>query len=161
MARRKHSAASRNGGAARLILWPLLLLAGVGAGLVLGEFAAGQRVATSSGDIAPFSRLSANPDAVVAQGEGAPSCVDCTDSYGAGLPLRGSRDSRMSAEFRELGAVEVDPPAPADIDDGYRYGGRFPDPNPPAWEEMQDDGLSASPDAPPSGETSLPQPAEF
>ncbi|MBB6424832.1 hypothetical protein [Sphingopyxis sp. JAI128] len=144
-----------------MIRWPLLLLAGIGAGLLLGEFSAGQRTVTHSDGIASFSRLSANPDAMVAQGEGAPSCLDCPDSHRAGLRVRGSRDDRMSSEFRELGAVELDPPAPADTDDGYRYGGRFPDPDPPAREEMPGEPFSTGPDGPPLGEISLPPPAEF
>lgn len=136
MARRRYSAASRDRGTARLIRWPLLVLAGVGGGMLLGELAVGNRIGAYSGEAPSFSRLSANPDATVAQGEGAPPCLDCADSYGVGIRMRAARDDRMSDEFRELGAVEIDLPAPADIDDGYRYGGRFPDPA--AGDDMPD-----------------------
>ncbi|WP_327467121.1 hypothetical protein [Sphingopyxis sp.] len=138
MARRRHSAASRDGAAARIFRWLLLLIAGAGVGMLLGELAVGSRTGAYSGEVPSFSRLSSNPDAMVAQGEGAPPCLDCADSYGVGIRMRAARGDRMSDEFRELGAVELDPPAPADIDDGYRYGGRFPDPEPPAKDDATD-----------------------
>lgn len=102
--------------------------------MMLGEMVAGpileKRVAATGS--ASFSHLSANPDAQMAQGTGAAPCLDCPDSYGVAARLRSDRDQRMSDEFRELGAVDdyVDPPMPTDPDDGYRYGGRFPDPAP-------------------------------
>lgn len=170
MARQRHSPASRDGGAARLIRWPLLLLAGIGGGLLLGEFAAGGRTAAYSSDAGSFSRLSANPDAMVAdgiatEGDGAAPCFDCPHGQGIGIPVRRSRDDRMDAEFRELGAVDIGPPAPADPDDGYRYGGRFPDPEPGEWDGMPDDRESVSTatgDAPlPSDAISPSPPPEF
>ncbi len=138
MARRRHSAASRDDAAARIFRWLLLLIAGTGGGMLLGDLVIGNRPGSASTDSGSFSRLSANPDAMVAQGEGAPPCLDCADSYGVGIRMRADRGDRMSNEFRELGAVELDPPATADIDDGYRYGGRFPDPEPPAKDDTTD-----------------------
>ncbi|WP_439568207.1 hypothetical protein [Sphingopyxis sp.] len=110
--------------------WSRVALAGTIAGMLLGEMVAGPLAEQRASAAASFSRLSANPDAQMAQGEGAAPCFDCPDSYGVAARLRAARDQRMSDEFRELGAVELDPPAPADPDDGYRYGGRFPDPPP-------------------------------
>ncbi|MBK6414665.1 hypothetical protein [Sphingopyxis sp.] len=82
------------------------------------------------GEPATFSHLSANPDAAVGPAVIAAPCLDCRDSYGVAARLRADRENRMSDEFRELGAVDLDPPAPSEPDDGYRYGGRFPDPPP-------------------------------
>ena len=166
MARRRDSAANRESDDARLIRWPLLLLAGVGVGLLLGEFAAGRRTPAYSSEPGSFSRLSANPDAMVVEGEGAAPCLDCPDSQGIGIPMRSSRDDRMGAEFRELGAVEPDPQPPAaDIDDDYSYCGRFPDPDPGEWNDMPSDGESASTGAgdgpPPSDDLSPSPPPEF
>lgn len=160
MGRRRHSVPSRDRAAARLFRWLLLLIAGAGGGMLLGELAVGGRTGAYSGEAASFSRLSANPDAVVADGEGAPPCLDCADSYGVGVRMRADRADRMSGAFRELGAVEVDPPAPAEIEDSYRYGGRFPDPEPPAGDDGSESG-EGSADAggeviPPSGATPAP-----
>lgn len=138
MTRRRHPAASRDDAAARIFRWLLLLIAGTGGGMLLEDLVIGNRPGSASTDSGSFSRLSANPDAMVAQGEGAPPCLDCADSYGVGVRMRADRGDRMSDEFRELGAVELDPPATADIDDGYRYGGRFPDTEPPAGDEAAD-----------------------
>jgi len=103
---------------------------------MLGEMAADRRLGGSSDDPASYAHLSANPDALVPQGKSAPDCLGCADSYGAALRLRAHRndqgDDRMGDEFRELGAVEVDTPTPTEPEDDYRYGGRFPDPEPPA-----------------------------
>jgi hypothetical protein len=123
--------ASRNP-AARMLRWLLLALVGVVGGMMLGEMAASTRLGRISDEPATYAHFSANPDALVPQGEVAPDCIGCADSYGAAMRLRAHRDDRMSDEFRELGAVEVDPPAPVEPADGYRYGGRFPDPEPPA-----------------------------
>lgn len=162
MARRRDSAANRESDAARLIRWPLLLLAGVGVGLLLGEFAAGRRTPAYSSEPGSFSRLSANPDAMVAQGEGTAPCLDCPDSHAIGVRIPSIRDDRMGAEFRELGAIEPDPPRPnADIDDDYNYGGRFPDPEPGEWNDMPSDGESASTgagDGPPPADDLPPLP---
>ena len=122
---------SRHRGA-RLLRWSLLALAGAAGGIALGDMAAGSRLGRGPGEPASYSRLSANPGALTAQGEGAVPCPDCADSYGVAMRLRAHRDSRMSDEFRELGAVEPDAPPSYDLRDDYRYGGRFPDPEPVA-----------------------------
>lgn len=114
----------------RLFRWSILVLAGLAGGMALGEMAAGSRAGIDSHEPASFSHLSANPDALMPQADGAAPCLDCADSYGVAVKLRADRDRRMSDEFRELGAVDVDPPASAYPDDGYRFGGRFPDPPP-------------------------------
>jgi hypothetical protein len=137
MARKLSFVASRHTGV-RLFRWLALAFAGVTAGMVLGEMAAGTRLGSGIGEPASYSRLSANPDALVQQGEGAVSCTGCADSYGVAMRLRAHRDDRMSDEFRELGAVDNDPPMPADAGDDYRYGGRFPDPEPTAAMTSED-----------------------
>ncbi|MBW8296875.1 hypothetical protein [Sphingopyxis sp.] len=126
MARKLSFAASRHSGV-RLFRWSALALAGVTSGMLLGEMAAGQRLGGGTGEPATYSHLSANPDAAAPPAGGAAPCLDCRDSYGVAARLRADRESRMSDEFRELGAVDVDPPESGELDDGYRYGGRFPD----------------------------------
>ncbi|HEY0595901.1 hypothetical protein [Sphingopyxis sp.] len=106
----------------------MLALIGTGGGMLLGELAVGTRTNGLSDEVPSFSSLSANPDAAMPQGEGAPACTDCADSYGAAARLRAQHEERMNYGFREMGAVDVDPLAPVEpVDDGYRYGGRFPD----------------------------------
>lgn len=129
MARKLSFAASRHSGV-RLFRWSALALAGVTSGMLLGEMAAGPRLGSGIGEPATYSHLSANPDAAAPPAGGAAPCLDCRDSYGVAARLRAERESRMSDEFRELGAVDVDPPMSDESDDGYRYGGRFPDPPP-------------------------------
>ncbi len=114
----------------RFARWSIAALAGIVGGTILGNIAAGPLADQRAAATASFSGLSANPDAQNPPGEGAAPCLDCPDSYGVGARLRADRDQRMSDEFRELGAVDVDPPLPADPIDDYRYGGRFPDPEP-------------------------------
>lgn len=126
MARKLSFAPSRHTGA-RFFRWSVLALAGVGSGMMLGEMASGTRQRADVGGPASYSHLSANPDALVAQGDAAAPCPDCVDSYGVAARLRADREDRMSDGFRALGAVDVEIP-PEPIDDGYRYGGRFPDP---------------------------------
>lgn len=123
------SRGNRRGGK-RFARWSIVALAGTVGGIILGNIAAGPLADERAAATASFSRLSANPDAQSAPGEGAAPCLDCPDSYGVGARMRADRDQRMSDEFRELGAVDVDPPPPADPVDDYRYGGRFPDPEP-------------------------------
>lgn len=159
-------AASRHTGM-RLLRWSTLALAGVVGGMMLGDMAASTRLGGGGGEPANYSRLSANPDALVPQGDIAPACIGCADSYGAAMRLRAHQDrrtyNRMGDEFRELGVVDVDPPTPAEYAepaDDYRYGGRFPDPEPPprrvaaptASVSTLDDG------APPIGEAPLLRP---
>lgn len=131
MKRKLSFAASRSPGH-RLVRWVFVALAGTIVGLMLGEMVARPMLEKRAAAAASFSRLSANPDAQMTPSAGAAPCLDCPDSYGVAIRLRSDREQRMSDEFRELGAVDVDPPVPADIDDGYRYGGRFPDPAPRA-----------------------------
>lgn len=95
---------------------------------MLGELAVGNRVQTSPGALSSYSRLSANPDALVPQSETAAPCRDCADSYGVALRLRARNEGRMGDAFRELGVVDTDLALPIEAEDDYRYGGRFPDP---------------------------------
>jgi len=160
MARKLYVAASRDAGV-WLVRLSALALAGVTGGIMLGEMAAGTRLGNRADEPASYSHLSANPDALVPQGDGAAPCPGCANSYGVALRLRADRDDRMGDEFRELGAVDVDPPILADAADDYRYGGRFPDPEPGAAV------TSEGPDAMmPASDSSLtdkitPVPAEY
>lgn len=120
---------------ARLLRWSLLALVGIAGGILLGEMAAGSRPHGGSGDSASFSRLSANPDALVEESDETDPCLDCADSYGVAMRLRAHsdgrmRDDRMSGAFRALGEVKTDGEKPTEPQDDYRYGGRFPDPEP-------------------------------
>ncbi|GGJ62610.1 hypothetical protein CDQ92_11930 [Sphingopyxis bauzanensis] len=114
----------------RLFRWSALALVGVTGGMLLGEMTVGTKSGSGIAEPATYSHLSTNPDAAAPPVGGAAPCLDCRDSYGVAARLRADRESRMSDEFRELGAVDLDPPAPSEPDDGYRYGGRFPDPPP-------------------------------
>ncbi len=123
----------------------MLAFVGVGGGFALGEMAAGTRLRAGVDGPASYSHLSANPDAMVQSAEGTIlPCPGCADSYGVAARLRAERDHRMSDEFRELGAVDVDSAVPDDPVDDYRYGGRFPDP------ESGAAGVAAQRDAAPS-----------
>ncbi len=127
---------SRHNGA-RLFRWSALTLAGVVGGVLLGEMAAGERLGSSAAEGTSYSHLSANPDAGAPVISGAAPCLVCPDSYGVAARLRAERENRMSNEFRDLGAVDLDPRLLGDSDDdGYRYGGRFPNP-PPSEESSQ------------------------
>ena len=114
----------------RLFRWSALALVGVTGGMLLGEMAVGSRLSSEMGEPATYSHLSANPDAAALPEGSAAPCLDCRDSYGVAARMRADRESRMSDEFRELGAVDLDPPVPSEPDDDYRYGGRFTDPPP-------------------------------
>ena len=133
MARKLSFASSRRGGEL-LVRFLLLALAGALAGVLLGEESAEPLAAARIGDYpGSYAEYSANPEARVAQGETAAPCFACPDSYGVAARLRAERESRMASAFRELGAVDLDAPLPDEparkpADDGYRYGGRFPDP---------------------------------
>ncbi|HET6525759.1 hypothetical protein [Sphingopyxis sp.] len=136
MARKLSFAASRRG--ELLVRFLLLALAGTLAGVLLGEESAEPLVAARArggDDPASYAQYSANPDARVPQGETAAPCFACPDSYGVAARLRAKREARMADAFRDLGAVDMDAPlpdepAPEPLDDGYQYGGRFPDPGP-------------------------------
>ncbi len=129
MAKKFSFAASRHSGV-RLFRWSALALVGVTGGMLLGEMTVGTRSGSGIGEPATYSHLSANPDAAAPPVGGAAPCLDCRDSYGVAARLRADGESRMSDEFRDLGAVDVNPSALGEPDDGYRYGGRFPDPTP-------------------------------
>ncbi|MBJ7501269.1 MAG: hypothetical protein JHC57_16050 [Sphingopyxis sp.] len=130
MPRKLSFSAIRDGGP-RAVRWLALLLAGIAGGTMLGDMAAGTRPGAETGGPASYSHLSANPDALVAVGESAAPCPGCADSYGAAARLRADREDRMSEGFRALGAVDIEAHvSPEPADDGYRYGGRFPDPPP-------------------------------
>lgn len=115
---------------ARRLRWSLLAVVGIAGGIWLGEMAAGSRPQGGSGDVASFSRLSANPDALVAESDGTDPCLDCADSYGVAMRHRAHSYDRMGDEFRALGEIKTDAPTPTEAQDDYRYGGRFPDPGP-------------------------------
>ncbi|WP_192645388.1 hypothetical protein [Sphingopyxis sp. OAS728] len=161
MGKKLSFAVSRHKGV-RLFRWSVLALAGVTAGAMLGEMAAGTRLGSETGGRASYSDLSANPDALVSQGDGGIlPCPGCADGYGVALRLRAERDVRMSDEFRELGAVNVDPPIQADAHDDYRYGGRFPDPEPHAAATSEDPHTNGPADESPALDMTPPVPAEF
>ncbi|MHA4837010.1 hypothetical protein [Sphingopyxis sp. MSC1_008] len=161
MTRKLSFVASRNAGV-WLFRLSVLALVGVTGGMMLGEMAVGTRLGRETGEPASYSRLSANPDALEPQGDGAAPCLDCGDSYGVALRLRAHRDNRMSDEFRELGAVDVDPPILADTDDDYLYGGRFPDPEPAVTASGEDPrGDTPVSDLSPPDTTAVPVPVEY
>lgn len=153
MAKKLSFIASRFSGAG-LLRWSLLALAGTAGGIALGELAAGSRLGRESGETASYSQFSANPGALIAQGDGAAPCPDCADSYGVAVRLRANRDDRMSDEFRELGAVEADASPSYEVRDDYHYGGRFPDPEPPPAAAALDDPHAVTPasESPPADE---------
>ena len=133
----------------------LLVLAGTICGALLGEMVAGQRLSGGSSEPAAYSRLSANPDAAATPSIGDDPCIGCPDSYGVAARLRAERRDRMDGSFRALGSVEPEVAAD-DIDDGYRYGGRFPD-NEPRSRYMEMDPLDAVPtNFPPQEERAIP-----
>lgn len=155
MVRKLSFAASRHGPAAVVFRWLMLVLIGMVGGMLLGELAVGNRTLGLSDEIVSYSRLSANPDALVPQGEGVAPCPGCADSYGVTVRMRAHRDDRMSNEFRELGAVDVDPPPALDPADDYRFGGRFPDPEPAIEPRTRsaETGAQDIADPPPVGDT--------
>ena len=159
MARKLSFVASRHRGV-RLFRWSALALAGVAGGMLLGEMTVGTRSGSGIGEPATYSHLSANPDAAAPPVGGAAPCLDCRDSYGVAARLRADRESRMSDEFRDLGTVDLDPPASGEPDEGYRYGGRFPDPPPREASSRTSDAQlvssSAVEDKPLVAETSAP-----
>ena len=130
----------------------LLVLVGTVGGALLGNMIAGQRLSSGLTAPAAYPRLSANPDAAATQAITDDGCIGCLDSYGVAAPLRAERQGRMNDAFWALGPV--DPEAMIDeSDDGYRYGGRFPD------SELRPLTIDAAPEnlpsqgmVPPSGE---------
>lgn len=144
----------------RLFRWSAMMLAGVTGGMILGEMAVGTRLGGGAVEPASYSHLSANPDALAPQ-NGAVPCPDCADSYGVAIRMRAHRDDRMSDEFRELGAVNTDPPMLADAGDDYRYGGRFPDPEPVAAATNEDPRTVKPADDSSPANIVIPTPAEY
>lgn len=155
MVRKLSFAASRHGPAAKVFRWLMLVLIGMVGGILLGELAVGNRALGISDEIASYSRFSANPDALVPQGEGAAPCPSCADSYGVAVRMRTHRDDRMSEGFRELGAIDVDPMLTPDPADDYRFGGRFPDPELDIEPHTRgaEAGAKDLADSPPAGDT--------
>lgn len=160
MARKLSFFASRHQGV-RLFRWAVLALAGVTAGAMLGEMAAGTRLGDQTGEQASYSDLSANPDALVAQNEGGIlPCPGCADSYGVARRLR-AEDARMSDEFRKLGTVDLHAQILADADDDYRYGGRFSEPEPDAAEASEDSHVMTTVDESSTADVMSLAPAEY
>jgi len=128
MARRQHRAAIRGARLARPLRWLLLALAGTGAGMMLGEHVAGNRLGPKEeilreGSGGGYAGLSANPDALNPDAAAAAPCRDCADSYGAAARLRARREERANAGLSEPAA---EGPAETWIEptDDYRYGRR-------------------------------------
>ena len=134
MAAKRRPPSSRDRLNRRLTFGLIVTLAGLGAGALLAFIVIGQGLRGKNSGPASFSNLCANPKAAVADASSAPPCLDCADSYGVGARLRAERESRLSDPFRRLGEVDEDAPMPSpeEANDGYRYGGRFPDPPRPA-----------------------------
>lgn len=132
----------------------MLALAGVAGGTLLGELAVGTNRPGNVGEGRSYAGLSANLDALVPQGKGAAPCPECADSYGVAARLRANHHERMDGEFRRLGTVDVDPPLPDEPADNYRYGGRFPDPEPSRPEKITQ--AANPPDVTPPGDVPLP-----
>lgn len=131
MTRKPGPFSSRNKVERRLFRALAFVIASLSGGALLGMIVIGEGLDSEVRDAAPFAGLSANPDALVTETAGAPvGCPDCADSYGVAVRLRAERDARMSEPFRRLGEVDVDMSSPPEPDDGYRYGGRLPDPEP-------------------------------
>ncbi len=160
MARKLSVVASRKAGV-WLFRLSVLALAGLAGGMMLGEMAVGTRLGGRADEPASYSHLSANPDALVPQGSATAPCLDCADSYGVALQLRAHRDDGMSEEFRRLGAVDINPPILADAGDDYRYGGRFPDPEPGAAVTGDGPHAISSMDASSSADKITAVPAEY
>lgn len=132
MARERKPAASR-GTARRAALIAALIAVGLAAGGALGMLAVGGGLRGDAADPPSFAGLSSNPDALVADdGVSAVPCPGCADSYGVGARLRAAREQRASEAFRQLGTVDVEDRTADEPEDGYRYGGRFPDTAPTA-----------------------------
>ena len=126
MARRKNAISSRDRGR-RLLRWLLLVVAGLGSGMLLGETTTQNLRGVTTGNGASYSGLSANPDASRPVAIPQDTCLDCPDNYGVATRMRAARNTRMDDAFRELGAVDTAMSPVRETIDEYRYGGRFPD----------------------------------
>lgn len=152
MARRKNAISSRDRG--QRLLWRLLLVvAGLGGGMLLGEITT-QNLRVTTGDGASYSGLSANPDASRPVTIPQDTCLDCPDNYGVAAQMRAARNTRMNDAFRELGAVDADTSPVRETTDEYRYGGRFPDADLSASE------VATSAEPPAEGVTNPPLPGD-
>lgn len=139
---------SRNRAERRLIMALAFVITGFGGGALLGMIAIGKGLDREVREAASFAGLSANPDALVADVTEAPvGCPGCVDTYAVAARMRAARESRMDEPFRRLGKVDVDTAPPPEPDDGYRYGGRLPDPEPPTAFARRDMPATAVPAA--------------
>jgi hypothetical protein len=140
-----------------------LLLALVGAivGALIGRYVTASRLDSAAPATRPYSQMSANPAAAETPTATGISCPDCPDSYGVAARLRAERGNRTANRFRALGTIDIDA-APAELQDDYRYGGRFPDPPSPIDDTplhgriddaRDDDGAQPDLDAPTADET--------
>ncbi len=155
MVKKRKPPASRNIIARRWTFGIALAIAGLAGGALLGTLVVGGGL--RGGDSTPsFADLSANPDALVADDQSQPPCFNCADSYGASARLRAERTDRMDEPFRELGRVDVDTAPLAEPVDAYRYGGRFPDPEPPMT-MVSPVAVEPAPKASPAEPTASPQ----
>lgn len=104
------------------------------AGALLGKMVVGDRLRIAGSDIRSFASLSANPDAATPDSVAGTICDNCPDSFGIGARLgreRAEQDYAYPYAPVTLGgpssgssqAIADVPP----VDDGYQYGGRFPD----------------------------------
>ena len=124
--------------------------AGVLAGIALAEMTVSELGRQPDGIAASPAARSANPDAATTGSmDTVAPCLDCRDSYAVAVRMRAERKARMDAAFRELGVVEAGADLPAaprsqePPDDGYRYGGRFPDAAPGDGAETRSPSASA------------------
>lgn len=124
---RKYSYSTRRRIGGLLLRGLLMLLIGVICGWLLGNLVAESRLGNTPTDPLPFSQMSANPDAAATPAISVAPCLGCPDSYGVAAQIPANRAHRMNDAFRALGTDDPDAAlSPAD-DDGYQYGGRFPD----------------------------------
>lgn len=138
----------------------LLALLGAMIGLILGDIAAGERLGRTHSWNGSYAKLSANPDAATANALPALTCSNCADSYGVAVRMRAERAERENDAYRKLGSVDLDWPVPMPEDE-YRYGGRFPDPDPATGPVARPTGMVTTEPAPfadpPAGEDSEPR----
>lgn len=131
--KRRHPTASRQAGLHRLLWWLALGGAGIGGGVFLGSMVVGTGLRDIFDRDTSYARLSANPNALASDTIEQSPCHDCADSYGAAARLRAIPDERGDDDgFRQMDAIEIEYPRPDEPSDDYRYGGQFPDIEPPA-----------------------------
>lgn len=108
-------------------------LIGIVGGLLLGQITVGSDADLSPDSSVSYAAASGNPDALSVDSQIPAPCYGCDDGYAVAARLDALRGERMGAEFRELGAVDVDTNMLPDSD--YHYGGRFRDPEIPETSE--------------------------